>query len=385
MDIETSVIHTGIYKDTEYSSVSTPIYTSSTFCIKELGEKQEFDYTRTDNPTRKALEENLTKLENGSGATTTSSGMSAISAVFFLLKSGDHLITSNEIYGGTHRLFSSVAPQLGIEVSFVKDLNDTELLQKTIKPNTKMVWIETPSNPLLKIVDIESVVKTVKTANEEILLVSDNTFLSPIFQKPLDLGCDIVIHSTTKYINGHSDVIGGAVISKTPELAKKVHYYANCMGFTSTPFDSWLVLRGVKTLPHRMKIHEQNAIKIAEFLSNHKLVKDIYYPGLTSHPQYALIKKQMTGFGGMLSFVLDTEKANINQFFSSLNLFQLAVSLGGVESLIAQPWSMSHASMSESARSEAGITPSLVRISAGIESSEDLINDLNTALNCCCC
>ncbi|MDX1920948.1 MAG: PLP-dependent aspartate aminotransferase family protein [Candidatus Caenarcaniphilales bacterium] len=384
MDIETSVIHTGIYKDKEYSSVSTPIYTTSTFCIKELGEKQEFDYTRTDNPTRKALEENLTKLENGSGTTTTSSGMSAISTVFFLLKSGDHLITSCEIYGGTYRLFASVAPQLGIEVTFVKDLNDQDLLKKTIKPNTKMIWIETPSNPLLKIVDIKSVVKTAKEANENILLVSDNTFLSPIFQKPLDLGCDIVVHSTTKYINGHSDVIGGAVIAKTPELVKKVHYYANCMGLTSAPFDSWLVLRGVKTLPHRMKIHEQNAIKIAEFLRDHKLVKDIYFPGLTSHPQYALIKKQMLGFGGMLSFVLDTEKANINQFFSSLDLFQLAVSLGGVESLIAQPWSMSHASMSESARIDAGITPSLVRISAGIESADDLINDLKNALNCCC-
>ncbi|MDJ0625484.1 MAG: PLP-dependent aspartate aminotransferase family protein [Candidatus Caenarcaniphilales bacterium] len=387
MNIETSAIHNGIYKDTEYSSVSTPIYQTSTFSISELGEQKEFDYTRSGNPTRKALEENLAELENGYEAFSTSSGMSAITAVLSLLKTGDHLITSKEIYGGTYRLFSSIAPQFGIEVSFVDNLNDSEVLKKTIKSNTKMVWIETPSNPLLKIVDIKLVQKTVKEIDEKILLVSDNTFLSPYFQKPLDLGCDIVIHSTTKYINGHSDVIGGVVISKTQELSKKVQYYVNCMGLASAPFDSWLVLRGVKTLPLRMKAHEQNALKIANFLQNHELVEEVYYPGLQTHPQYDLIKKQMQGFGGMLSFKLNLEAEKMNEFFKSLKIFQAAVSLGGVESLIAQPWSMSHASMSEQDRLNAGVIPQLVRISAGVENSEDLINDLNQSLKsfCCCC
>ena len=383
--IETKVVHGGVNIDSTFNSVTTPIYTSSTFAFEELGKHKGFDYTRSGNPTRKALENNLAALEDGVAASATATGMAAITAALFLLKAGDHLITSADIYGGTYRLFSAIITKFGIEVTFLEDLNNLETLKKTIKSNTKMVWIETPSNPLLNIIDIESVANFTKSVNPEIIVAADNTFLSPYFQKPLNLGCDLVIHSTTKYLNGHSDVVGGVVISKTAELGAQVAYAVNGLGLSCSPFDAWLVLRGVKTLPQRMKAHEQNALKIAEFLESHPLIKKVFYTGLPSHPQFDLIKKQMLGFGGMLSFSLDLEKANINKFVSNLQYFSLAESLGGVESLIEQPWSMSHASMTEEARLKAGLNPSIVRVSVGIENADDLISDLNQSLKLCFC
>lgn len=384
MHIETTTIHTGCEVDSTYNAVITPIYATSTFALNKLGETCGFDYTRSGNPTRKALEDTLAVLENGAAATATASGMAAIMAVLSLLGTGDHLIAPVEIYGGTHRLFSQVAPQFGIEVTFINNPNDLDELECSCKQNTKLLWIETPSNPLLKVTDIQASSQLIKSINPLILLAADNTFMSPCFQKPLDLGCDIVIHSTTKYINGHSDVVGGAVISKTVELAKRINYYVNCMGLAGSPFDTWLVARGLKTLPQRMKVHERNAQLLVEFLQEHELVKKVFYPGLKNNPQAELISKQMNGFGGVLSFVLDSSKANIDKFFASLKYFQLAVSLGGVESLIAQPWSMSHASMPENVRLKAGITPDLIRISAGIENHDDLISDLKQAFENCC-
>jgi cystathionine beta-lyase/cystathionine gamma-synthase len=279
---------------------------------------------------------------------------------------------------------ASIIQKFGIEITFLPDLNNLERLKENIKANTKMIWIETPSNPLLHITDIKALSEFTKALNANILLVADNTFLSPYFQKPLELGCDLVIHSTTKYINGHSDVIGGVVVSKTEALGTEIANYVNCLGLACSPFDAWLVLRGLKTLPQRMEAHQKNALKLAEFLGKQTVVKKVFYTGLPSHPQFELIKKQMSGFGGMLSFELDTDKVNLNKFFQSLKYFSLAVSLGGVESLIAQPWSMSHASMPEKARIEAGLSPAIIRVSAGIENSEDLISDLKTALEACC-
>jgi cystathionine gamma-synthase len=384
MHIETQAIHEGVMIDSEYQSVTTPIYQTSTFYSKTLEQKTQFDYTRSGNPTRKSLENNLAKLENGVASSATATGMAAITAALTLLDSGDHLITSCNIYGGTYRLFSNAHKKFGIEVSFIDDLNDLEALEKHLKPNTKMLWLETPSNPLLQIINIKKLVAFAKAKNPQILVAVDNTFMSPYFQKPLDLGCDLVMHSTTKYINGHSDIVGGIVITKEAELGKKVAYLVNCLGLACSPFEAWLVLRGVKTLPHRMKAHQYNALQIAKFLESHPLVQKVFYPGLPSHPQFDLIQKQMLGYGGMVSFSLNLQKADLNKFFANLKLFPLAVSLGGVESLIAQPWSMSHASMSEEARTNAGIDPSIVRISAGIEHSDDLIADLDQALCCCC-
>ncbi|HEY9886165.1 MAG TPA: PLP-dependent transferase, partial [Vampirovibrionales bacterium] len=272
MKEETKAVHVGVYKDKQYNSVSTPIYTASTFYSTELDSPMEFDYTRSGNPTRRAFEENLAALEEGVDAVATSSGMSATTCTLFaLLGTGDHLITCKEIYGGSHRLFAHIAPRMGIEVSFLEDLNNLEALKQTIKSNTRLIWLETPSNPLLKITDIAAVSKTVKAINPNIIVAADNTFMSPCFQKPLTLGCDIVMHSTTKYVGGHSDLIGGAIISKTEQLAKKVYSFANATGIAASPFDSWNGLKGLKTLPLRMKAHQQNAIKLATFLEKHLL------------------------------------------------------------------------------------------------------------------
>ena len=384
--IETNAIHEGIEIDNTFNSVTTPIYTSSTFTLTDLGKtKAGFDYTRSGNPTRKALEDNLALLENGKMAAATSSGMSAIMAVLSLLSAGDHLIAPLDIYGGTYRLFSLIAPKFGIEVSFLQNPNDLAELKAELKPNTKMLWIESPSNPLLKLTDIKAVCNESKSEKNDLIIVADNTFMSPYFQNPLDLGCDIIIHSTTKYINGHSDLVGGIVICKTEELGEKIAQIVNCMGLAESPFDAWLALRGVKTLSIRMQAHEKNALQVCEFLNNHEAVQKVYYPGLSSPEQFELAKQQMRGFGGMLSFELKPEKYDINVFFSKLKYFKLAVSLGGVESLIAQPWSMSHASMNEEARLKAGITPNLIRLSVGIENVDDLIADLDSAFQNCCC
>ncbi|OGQ67647.1 MAG: cystathionine gamma-synthase [Deltaproteobacteria bacterium RIFCSPLOWO2_12_FULL_50_11] len=376
---ETKAIHVGVQKDKSYNSVITPIYPTSTFFFDELGVNKGYDYTRSHNPTRAALEENLAALEGGERAWATATGMAAETTLLFLLKNGDHLIAGHDIYGGTYRLFANIVPRMGIEVSFI-DMRHPENVKKAIRPNTKAIWIETPSNPLLNIVDIEAIVTLAK--NKKILTIADNTYMSPYFQRPFESGVDIVLHSTTKYINGHSDVVGGVVIVNKDrgDLGDRINYLFNALGTACSPFDAWLVLRGVKTLPQRMEAHQRGALKVAQFLQDHPSVKKVYYSGLPSHPQRELIKKQMKGFGGMLAFEIDSKKVDIRHFFKKLQYFSLAESLGGVESLIEQPWGMSHASMTETARREAGLSPELIRVSVGIENPEDLIEDLKNGL-----
>ncbi len=377
-DIRTRSVHTGVYKDKSYNSVTTPIYPASTFYFDALGKNKGYDYTRSGNPTRTALEENIASLEGGTGCSVTATGMAAITAVLFLLKPGDRVVTGSDIYGGTYRLFDQVLGAWGIVFDFV-DMKDLKAVQAAIKPRTKMIWIETPSNPLLNIVNLEAVIGLAR--EKDILTAVDNTFLSPYFQRPLEFGADIVVHSTTKYLNGHSDVVGGAVIYGRKEWEDRGRFLINAMGISESPFDAWLVLRGIKTLAQRMEAHQANALTIAEHLERHQHVKKVYYPGLQSHPQYELIRKQMKGFGGMLAFELDTAKIPLERFFSRLKYFCLAESLGGVESLVEHPWSMSHASMGEKALKASGITPGTIRISAGIEGVQDLIDDLDNALS----
>jgi len=376
-NIRTKSVHTGVYKDKTFNSVTTPIYPTSTFYFDALGKNKGYDYTRSGNPTRTALEENITALEEGVACSVTATGMAAITAVLFLFKPGDHIVTGDDIYGGSYRLFKYVFEPLGYEFSFI-NMRDLEAVKKAIKSNTKMVWIETPSNPLLNIIDIEAVTKIAKKKN--ILSAVDNTFLSPYFQKPFEFGVDLVVHSTTKYLNGHSDVVGGAIIYGNKQLEERMRYLVNALGVSESPFDCWLVLRGVKTLAQRMEAHQANALAIAQFLEKHKSVKKVYYPGLKSHPQQELIKKQMKGFGGMLAFELDTKKVPLDKFYSKLKYFCLAESLGGIESLIESPWFMSHSSMGEKALKTSGIIQETIRVSAGIESAQDLIDDLANAL-----
>lgn len=377
MDIRTKAVLHGTAKDSQYNSVITPIYPTSTFRFEELGKTKGYDYTRSGNPTRAALEENIASLEGGIGARATATGMAAITAVMFLLEPGDHVITGNDIYGGTYRLFKDVFAKRGLSFSFI-DMMDLSQIKKAVCPRTKMIWIETPSNPLLHIVDLKAVIRLAK--NNGLLSVCDNTFLSPYFQKPLEFGADIVVHSTTKYLNGHSDVVGGAIVYNDKQIEEKIKFYVNALGVSQAPFDAWLVLRGVKTLPQRMDAHQANAMKIAKFLESHRRVKKVYYSGLASHPQRALIKKQTTGAGGMLAFELDTKKVPLKGFFKKMKLFQLAESLGGVESLIEHPWSMSHSSMGAEGLTASGITRETIRISVGIEDAGDLIMELKEAL-----
>ena len=377
MDIRTKSVHTGVNKDSTFNSVITPIYPTSTFYFDGIGKNKGYDYTRSGNPTRTALEQNLAELEGGVGCSVTATGMAAITAVLFYLKPGDHIVTGDDIYGGTYRLFNAVLRPMGFDFSFI-NMRDHKAVKEAITSKTKMVWIETPSNPLLNIIDIEAVVKLAKAKN--CITVVDNTFLSPYFQKPFEFGVDIVVHSTTKYLNGHSDVVGGAIIYSNKQLEERGRYLVNALGVSEAPFDAWLVLRGVKTLVYRMEAHQTNALKVAQFLEGHKNVKKVYYPGLKSHPQQALIKKQMKGFGGMLSFELNTKKVELDAFYKKLKFFALAESLGGVESLIESPWFMSHASMGEAGLKASGITPETVRVSVGIEAPEDLIADLGNAL-----
>ena len=377
MKIRTKSVHTGVYKDKSYNSVTTPIYPTSTFAFEALGKNKGYDYTRSGNPTRTALEENIAALEGGTACSATATGMAAITALMFLLAPGDHVVTGDDIYGGTYRLFARVFSKMGIQFSFI-NMRDLKLVEKTITSKTKMIWIETPSNPLLNIVDLKAVIAIAK--KKKILTVVDNTFLSPYFQKPFEFGADVVVHSTTKSINGHSDVVGGAIIYRDKELEEKGRFFVNALGVSEAPFDAWLVLRGVKTLAYRMEAHQANAIALANFLENHKNVKKVYYPGLESHPQKTLIKKQMKGFGGMLAFELNTKKVSLDKLFRKLKFFSLAESLGGVESLIESPWLMSHASMGEAGLKASGITKETVRVSVGIEDAQDLIEDLDQAL-----
>ncbi len=377
MDTRTKSVHTGVNIDKTFNSVITPLYPTSTFYFDAIGKNKGYDYTRSGNPTRAALEANIAALEGGVNCSATATGMAAITAVLFFLKPGDEIIAGDDIYGGTYRLFNAVLRPMGFKFSFI-NMRDLKLVQKSITARTKMIWIETPSNPLLNILDMSAITAIAK--KKKILTVADNTFLSPYFQKPFEHGVDMIVHSTTKYINGHSDVVGGAIVYSTKELQERGRYLVNALGVSQAPYDAWLVLRGVKTLAPRMDAHQSNAIKVATFLEGHKNVKKVYYPGLASHPQGDLIKKQMKGFGGMLAFELNTKKVSLERLFKKLKYFALAESLGGVESLIETPWFMSHASMGEAGLKASGITKETVRVSVGIEGADDLIADLNQAL-----
>lgn len=376
-DPRTVAIHEGVYKDSAFNSVTTPIYPSSTFGFERVGVTKGYDYTRSGNPTRAALQENLAALEGGTAAWATCTGMSAITSVAMLFKSGDHLLAGNDIYSGTIRLLEAVLPGLGIITSFVP-MGDPDEVRKAIRPNTRGMIIETPSNPILNLVDLAAM--TAIAREHEILTVVDNTFMSPCFQKPLAFGADVVVHSTTKYLNGHSDVVGGAIVVKEARLGERIGYLVNALGTACSPFDAWLVLRGVKTLAYRMEAHQANALAIAHWLQKHPRVKKVYYPGLVTHPGHQLARKQMRGFGGMVSFDLDLDQLTPDELFARLRYFTLAESLGGVESLVEQPWTMSHASIGEDRRRAAGISPATIRLSIGIEGVDDLIADLDRGL-----
>lgn len=375
--LETLAVHHGVYKDTTYNSVTTPIYASSTFAFEKLGVHKGFDYTRSGNPTRQALADNLAALEGGHAAWATCTGMSTFTTLSYLFNAGEHIITSNDIYSGTIRLLSTVLPKHGVSTSFV-DMRDPDEVRRAIRTNTRAILIETPSNPLLNIVDIAAVMNVAR--EHGLISIADNTFMSPYFQRPFEFGVDIVVHSTTKYLNGHSDVVGGAIIAREPQMAEQIAFLVNALGTACSPFDAWLVLRGIKTLGYRMEAHQRNALAVAQFLSEHPCVKKVYYPGLPSHPGHALAVRQMKGFGGMVSFDVDLERVDLDTFFARLKLFSLAESLGGVESLAEQPWTMSHASISEQARIEGGISPATIRLSIGIEHADDLVADLKNAL-----
>ena len=373
----TAAVRAAIESDKQYGAVIPPLYLSSNFTFAGLGEPRQYDYTRSGNPTRDALADALTSLEGGKGAVITSSGMAAITLVVQLLEPKDLLIAPHDCYGGSYRLFDSLSKKGQFDVRFV-DQNDDEALADAIALNPRLILVETPSNPLLSIVDIEKISRFAKSCDA--LLAVDNTFLSPALQQPISLGADIVIHSTTKYLNGHSDVVGGAVIAATDELAENLSYWANCLGITGSPFDSYLTLRGIRTLHARLRQHEENALQLATILDEHPAVRRVYYPGLAQHSGHEIACKQQQGFGGMLSFELTGGEAAVRAFFEQLQHFSLAESLGGVESLVCHPASMTHAPLSEEALAEAGISQDLVRLSVGIENVEDLEMDVLNAL-----
>ncbi|MDP4210497.1 MAG: cystathionine gamma-synthase [Bacteroidota bacterium] len=378
----TKAIHVGEEPDFNNGGagdVVSPIHLSTTFARKKVDEPTlGYDYTRSLNPTRKALEEKLAALENARYGLAFSSGLAAESTILLsLLKPGDHIVAFDDLYGGTKRLFNHVFSEFDFKITYV-DASDASLVAQAIQPNTRLVWIETPSNPLLKLCDIKAVAHITRKHN--ITLVVDNTFLSPYFQKPLELGADIVVHSSTKYIGGHSDVLGGSVMTSDTSLYEKIKYRQNAVGAVLPPFDSYLTMRGIKTLQIRMERHYQNALEIAGFLEKHPQVKKVIYPGLKSHPQYELAQQQTTGSGGVITFEIKGSIDDAKAFLEHLNLFALAESLGGVESLIELPAAMTHASIPKEAREKNGITDTLIRISVGIEDSKDLIADLAQAL-----
>ncbi len=376
MKFETRAVHTGVRKDGLYNSVTTPIYPTSTFFWNDVETHSGYEYTRSGNPTRAAMEENVASLEGGVACVATSSGMAAIHCAMAMFRPGDHIIAQHDLYGGTYRLFARFLTDRGLSFSFVP-MTDPQNVADAITPQTKAIWIETPSNPLLRVFDIAALVEIARANN--LLTLADNTFLSPYYQRPLELGVDVVVHSTTKYLNGHSDVVGGCVVSGTPEMAKTIGWLANCLGLTGSPFDAFLVLRGIKTLPARMELHSRNALKIAQFLQQHPQVDVVHYPGLPDHPQHELACRQQDGHGGMLSFEVRGGREVAERVCVKTRLFDLAESLGGVESLIEYPATMTHASMTPEARAAAGIGEGLVRISAGIENCDDLLADLAQA------
>ena len=378
---ETRAIHSGQEPDPTTGAIMTPIYTSSTYVQESPGVHKGYDYSRSVNPTRKALESCIADLEGSNYGFAFASGMSASATVLELLDSGDHVIAMDDLYGGTYRLFENVRKRsAGLEFTFC-DLSDLNTLESSINKNTKMIWIETPTNPLLKIADLSAISQFAKKHN--LIAVCDNTFCSPFVQNPLEFGFDIVVHSATKYLNGHSDLIGGVVVcsNEKEDLANEILYLQNAVGSIMNPFDSFLLLRSLKTLPVRMERHCSNAKEIANFLESHKAIEKVIYPGLASHPQHEIAKKQMKGFGGMISVVLKGGLDSATRFLEKTRIFSLAESLGGVESLIEHPAIMTHASIPREVREEIGISDGLVRLSVGIESLEDLVDDIENALS----
>lgn len=376
LNFSTRAIHAGQSPDPTTGAIMTPIYLTSTYVQESPGVHKGWEYSRTHNPTRRAYEDCIANLEGGKFGFAFASGCAASTTIMHILKQGDHVVAFDDMYGGTFRLFDKVLKHNGLEFTFT-DLTVTENFSKAIRANTKMVWLETPTNPTLKLTDIVEIVKIAKSKN--ILVVVDNTFMSPYFQRPLELGADIVVHSATKYIGGHSDVVGGVAVTNNSQLAEKMAFLSNSMGGIQGAFDSFLALRSLKTLPIRMKAHAENAMKVAAYLESHPQVEKVVYPGLKSHSQYDLAKKQMHGFGGMITFFIKGGLTASRKFLESVEIFALAESLGGVESLIEHPAIMTHASVPAEQRKALGIDDSLIRLSVGIEDIEDLLADLKQA------
>lgn len=374
----TRAVRAGIASETQYGAVVPPLHLSTNFTFADLGEPRAYDYTRSANPTRDQLGQTLAELEGGAGAVVTGSGMSAIHLVTRLLNPGDLLIAPHDCYGGTNRLFKALAEKDCIRVRFI-DQTDPRALRQAFQEGPALLWVETPSNPLLRIVDIDAAARLCR--EHQTLLAVDNTFLSPGWQRPIALGADLVVHSTTKYLNGHSDVVGGAAIAKEESLAEQLSWWGNCLGLTGAPFDSYLTLRGVRTLHARLRLHQENAQAVVDALLEHDAVKKVHYPGLKDHPGHEIAKKQQSGFGAMVSFRIEGDLEGVKTFIGTLKHFSLAESLGGVESLVAHPATMTHKSMTPEAKARAGIDDDLIRLSVGIEDADDLTADLNRALD----
>lgn len=378
MKFGTKVLHAGIVPDTATGAIMTPIYQTSTYVQEGIGINKGYEYSRSGNPTRNALETNIAALENGNYGACFGSGLAAIDCVIKMLNPGDEVISTNDLYGGSYRIFTTIFAKYGIKFRFV-DMLDMANIRGVINQNTKLIWVETPTNPMMNIIDIEAVVAIVKPLR--ILVAVDNTFATPYLQNPLDLGADIVMHSATKYLGGHSDVVMGALVVKDEVLAKEMYRIQNSSGAITAPMDSFLVLRGIKTLHIRMQRHCENGEKIARFLKAHRKVENVYWPGFESHTNHDVAKKQMRGFGGMISFSLKGNNLeDAKKVVSSTHLFSLAESLGGVESLIGHPATMTHAAIPKAEREKSGIVDSLIRLSVGIEDADDLIEDLENAL-----
>ncbi len=377
MKFSTKAIHAGQDPDPTTGAIITPIFQTSTYVQEGLNKHKGFEYARTQNPTRSALEECLAALEGGKYALSFGSGLAAEGNIMNLLSAGDHVICGDDVYGGTYRLFEKVWKRYGLTFTFV-DASDVAKVKAAIKPETKMIWVETPTNPLLRLCDLKAIATLAK--EHKLISVVDNTFASPYLQNPLKLGADVVVHSVTKYLGGHSDVVGGAVITSDDKLYETLKFHQNAVGAVPGPFDCWLVLRGLKTLAVRMEAHQKNAMAVAKYLEKHPAIEKVMYPGLESHPQHKLAKEQMNGFGGMVSFVLKGGLETARQFLGTTKLFALAESLGGVESLVCHPVSMTHGSIPKEERDARGVVDALVRLSVGIEDVDDLIQDLEAGL-----
>ncbi|MBI4655778.1 MAG: cystathionine gamma-synthase [Elusimicrobia bacterium] len=378
MKFETKLIHAGQEPDKQTGAVIVPVYQTSTYKQDAIGKTRGWEYSRTGNPTRKALEDCIAALEGAKYGLAFASGLAAETAVLNILKTGDHIVAGDGLYGGTYRLFEKVFKKWGLKISYADSANPPAF-KKALKKNTKLIWIETPTNPLLAVTDIRKIADTAK--NSKAFLVVDNTFATPHFQRPMELGADAVVHSSTKYLGGHSDVIGGLVVTSNTKLYESMKFYQNALGAVPGPWDAWLVLRGIKTLAVRMKAHETNANIAAVFLKKHNAVKKVYYPGLKEHEGYETARKQMSGFAGMISFELKGRFKAADAFLKNLKVFTLAESLGGVESLACYPATMTHAEIPEKERIKRGITEGLVRLSVGIENPDDLISDLKQSLS----